>query len=65
MKMVKTYRVVGAYGAYGIAKLEANKIRETTKLQTMIFKDLSDTPFTSFRTDQYVVMIEVKDSARN
>lgn len=59
--MVKTYRVVGKYGSYGTAKMEANKIREMTKLEVMIFKDLSESPFTSFRTDQYIVMVEVQE----
>lgn len=59
--MVKTYKVVGAFGSYGTAKMEANKIKNTTKLEVMIFKDLSCSPFTSFRTDQYVIMVEVQE----
>lgn len=60
--MSDIYKEVGRFGAYGIAKLKARQIEEVSKKKTLIFKDLSNTPFTSFRTDQYVVVALMEDN---
>lgn len=56
--MDKIYNEIGRFGSYGIARKNA-KDRETevgTGRKHYIFKDVSDGPFTSFKTDAYVLM---------
>ena len=52
------YNEVKRYGSYGMANLKKKQIEEKSNVKVHIFKDLSNGPFTSFKTDQYVVAIE-------
>lgn len=56
--MAVNYNEIGRFGSYGIAKKNA-KERES-KLppgsRHYIFKDISNGPFTSFKTDAYVLV---------
>ena len=56
--MAVNYNEIGRFGSYGIAKKNA-KDREgelPPGSRHYIFKDISNGPFTSFKTDAYVLV---------
>jgi hypothetical protein len=52
------FKEVERHGGYGVAKKRKKEIEQKTNRRVFVFKDLSNDPFTSFRTDQYIVAIE-------
>lgn len=55
------FKEVERHGGYGVAKKRKKEIEEKTNCKVFVFKDLSNNPFTSFRTDQYIVAIEERN----
>lgn len=52
------YNIIGRYGSYGIAHKNAKEREQELKpgTQHYIMKDITNGPFTSFKTDAYVLM---------
>lgn len=56
--MVEKLEVIDRAGSWGTANMKKKALEETYgKGNVKIFKDLTDSPFTAFRTDQYVIAL--------
>ena len=52
---------VSRHGAYGSANKKKKELESViVNRKVYIFKDISNGPFTNYRTDQYVVAVEQK-----
>ena len=56
------YKEIERHGGYGVASKRKKEIEAKTNRKVFIFKDISNNPFTSFKTDQYIVAIEEKEN---
>ena len=54
------YNEIGRYGSYGIAKQKSNELDVPDTMQCYIFKDITNGPFTSFKSDSYVLAVGEK-----
>lgn len=52
------YNEIGRFGSYGMAMKKAKELKERDSGANnhYIFKDITNGPFTSFKTDAYVLM---------
>lgn len=52
------YNEIGRFGSYGMAMKKAKELKERDPdgNNHYIFKDITNGPFTSFKTDAYVLM---------
>lgn len=56
--MLMEYNEIGRFGSYGMAMKKAKELKERDPGANnhYIFKDITNGPFTSFKTDAYVLM---------
>lgn len=53
---MKVFNVIGRFGSWGAANMKKKEIEGKSNQKLYIFKDLTNSPFTAFRSDQYWVV---------
>ena len=53
---MKNFNIIGRYGSWGAANMKKKELEANGNQKIYIFKDLTNSPFTAFRKDQYWVV---------